>query len=201
MVFIIFVTALACSATVGSTLRLQSSLHAGDNIAGAIIFFSYIIAALFFTGWIIADILSISGTSQNLKQDDQMNNARVDVTNNQRIEATPEEIGTKKNHRKIFPVAASISFAVLSWNMLNFLITSYLEWWHMQGAPSADPISSISRFRSLFFSIWVWATNSSLFQTFAEDLLTSSRAWQTTYLALLYSYTWNLWMSNIGKCL
>lgn len=179
--------------------RLSSVPAAGTNIAGAVVFFTYIVAALVVTSLILRDILGIRDRSTKLKEGGQTSYNKNNGLSGQRNKSHPGETGMRKELRILFPVAASISFAVLSWNMLNFLVVSYIDWWHNEKAPSVGHLTSISGFRQQLWSIWVWATHSSLFQTFAEDLLLNSGIRRNTRLALLYSYGWNLWMSMNGK--
>lgn len=171
----------------------------GGNVLGALIFFSYIVAALAFSILIVNDIAR--GTYGDALR------TREGATT-KRNDHRPESatiIGTKRNSggirkevRIIYPVLALASFSVLSWNMLNFLIVSYSAWAKTHGVQQTVAVADLAHPHRYFLYIWQWSTESNLFQTFAEDLLASQSTWNHVRIALLYSYLWNLWMSFIG---
>lgn len=152
-------------------------LDVGENIVGAIIFFAYIVAALALTSIIVADIF--------LTRSNQ--------------EPAPNAKHISRRPASLYWTAALVSFSVLSWNMLSFLLVSYSRWAEEHQMITSGFYTSPTKFLEQAWYVWVWATSSSLFETFAENLLLDVRTWRRTMLTLTYHYVCNMYMSMIGK--
>jgi hypothetical protein len=166
-------------------MELQSGDVAdGSNLLGAIVFFSYIVAALALTGTLIGDIVVAY-------------NARV------------KDIHAGKHHPSAGFVLvcrtllALTSFSMLSYHMLMFLIDSHSVW----SSANNMTIPALSRSSRSFLGVvelinrlhvWRWATSSTLFIDFAKSICTPPRHYWWTQKALLYSYAWNLYMAREG---
>lgn len=190
---------LLCSGSFASPeTDVPTQPQLGNNVAGALIFFSYIAAALTFTGFIVGDIVckTNDGTVDKPNGTTQGSNRRqLSSANKNGRSATTNGGGMLHGLRKLFPALALASFCVLSWNMFNFLIASYAAWTELHDVPIQ---ASVAEIRPYLLHIWQWSTSSNLFQSFAEDLLKDEGTWVYVRLGLLYSYVWNVWMSFIG---
>lgn len=158
-----------------------NDIHAGTNTSGAVIFFAYIIAALTFTFVIVKDIFILKSA---LKGEDRKHGSA----------ARPST-----HLVRFYSVAALVSFSVLSWNMLNFLLASYADWAKENHPTISVTSTSLRGLHTQAWYVWVWATSSTLFETFAEDLLRDANTWRWTTLSLLYHYACNIYISTTGK--
>ena len=152
------------------------------NLAGAVIFVTYVSSALFFTGMIVGIL-----------------NAKLwsPIMSNRQRELSHE------NKLQIFTALSVVSFSVLSYHMISFLVISYKAWLSVKGieAPSRffgyggfiDPQKRIIR-----VCIWQWLTSSTLFKDFAEVICGSSARYWWTQQALLVTMTWSFFMSIEG---
>lgn len=107
------------------------------NYIGAAIFWPYILAAFFFSALVIHTIVTLprlSDTNQQLRE--------KDVT--------------------LFSALTCVSFATLSYNMLNVLIESFNSW---------SRENDMSASSNLAYSIWKWSITSTLFLDFAEAIV------------------------------
>ncbi|KAI7339945.1 hypothetical protein KC315_g979 [Hortaea werneckii] len=133
------------------------------NYLGAALFWSYILAALAFTGLAIHTILKINPpTTRPENHDDANLSART---------------------FRLFAFLASLSFATLSANMLHVLIHSF-QHWHSALSPPTRPLQPApTTWLSL---IWSWSTTSTLFQDFAHAILASParRIWTFSELGM-----------------
>ncbi|KAI6833063.1 hypothetical protein KC340_g6684 [Hortaea werneckii] len=132
------------------------------NYLGAAIFWSYILAALAFTGLAIHTILKINPPIPRPKTHDDAN-----------LSARPF---------RLFAFLASLSFATLSANMLHVLIHSF-QHWHSTLPPTYPASSEPTPWLSL---IWHWSTTSTLFQDFARAILATParRIWTFSELGM-----------------
>ncbi len=154
------------------------------NLFGAIIFFSYIAAALTVTGTIVYDLWSLHSSRP--------------------WTARRAKHGRSRLRMQSSIVMTLLSFSTLSYHMLCFLIDSYLKW-SIQTKTAAP--SSIQGDGSLLgvsgkrteTQIWRWATSSTLFQDFAEAIVDNPKAYFWTEKALLYSFVWNCYMAEKGE--
>ena len=147
-------------------------------MAGAIIFFAYIVAAVVLCLFIVNSLIGINSRKS----------AALDIG----------RVSTAKLQKLI--ALAVLSFSVLSYHMLNFLILSYGDWTSThQIEMSKTPISTHSiRDHWDSLQIWSWATSSTLFLDFAEVICNNPQRWLWTQSALLYSYAWNTYMAIKG---
>lgn len=175
----------------------------GENVTGALIFFSYIAAALVFTGVIVADIArrangNVTGNFERTAHSWDTKSPASARKETKRATADDSGRRARQGLRVLFPALALASFSILSWNMLDFLIASYSEWAKAHDVPITFNAGSFVRIRLQTLHIWQWSMGSNLFESFAEDLLRDDKTWTYVRLALLYSYVWNVWMSFIG---
>jgi hypothetical protein len=168
----------------GPEFRMPSE----ENLPGALIFFAYIAAALVFTTAILQEIRRLR---RNLN------------SSAKHAKTVPSGIRTTK--LTFLVIMATASFITLSYHMLNVLIQSYTSWTITHGRVDTSqiysglfPLSLVDYSIALTRSIWHWATTSRLFTDFATAILATNfrRIW--TRLVLLYTLSWNSWMSDTG---
>ncbi|KAK3044609.1 hypothetical protein LTS18_000819 [Coniosporium uncinatum] len=141
-----------------------------SNYVGTALFLSYIVAALILMGFIVFDLLAQSKRrSQNV------------------VEATKHADGSGG---ALAAGWAAISFAVLSFHMLNVLIASYKSW---AGTEKID-LSETS-----IQAAYKWMMESTLFQDFARDIIRDDVAWWWTQLALIWTMGVSVFMGVEGK--
>ena len=154
-----------------------------ENVVGALIFFGYIMAAIFFTSIIIKDlVVRTSAPSTDPKHNS----------------ASPSLNGKVQ----IFALLSLVSFSVLSYHMLGFLLRSYFEWATTRNIALQTNFHGMEGAISMFYRhnmvrMWTWATQSTLFRDFAEDILRPSNYWWTAQ-ALIFSMGWNTYMAFEG---
>lgn len=121
------------------------------NYLGATIFWLYILAALAFTAIILKTLHDMRGSknSQRTSNERQVN---------------------------LFGTLAAISFAVLSYNMLDVLIQSYTLWARNHNLSLDD--TSLN-------SIWRWSITSTLFQDFGNAIVHNSARYLWVEASLL----------------
>ena len=135
------------------------------NYLGAAIFWLYIVAALYLTSLIVQTLYSLS-------QNGAVNERR------------------QQGDVLIFSGLAGLSFATLSFNMLNVLIQSFDAWSqsHRLDLPY-DLISTIGR----------WSLTSTLFLDFGEALVESSARYLWSEAALLVTFAVSVFMGIEGR--
>jgi hypothetical protein len=148
-----------------------------NSFIGATIFLSYIVFALYAT-CSIAYSLYTQYTAIYCPQKPNKD-ARLDAAKTARA-----------RHIKIYAFLASISFATLSYHMLFFLITHYLDW-------TGDKHRDLSAVTGTKLKSWM--LQSTLFQDFARELVQSKGNAVVTQLAILGTWYWNIWMAGKGK--
>jgi hypothetical protein len=164
----------------------HAAIHVADpdNVLGATIFVSYIIAALYFS-------LSIAIDIKRLK-------TRIRQSPN----AKPDRFLTT-----ILTILATASFTTLSYHMLNVLIQSYTQWTTTHGSVDTrtlvqgmlpSPSNLLSYLSKLLASLGRWTRTSTLFADFAHALLSAPNRRALVELTLLYSVGWSSWMSAQG---
>ncbi|KAI7235102.1 hypothetical protein KC330_g4461 [Hortaea werneckii] len=133
------------------------------NYLGAALFWSYILAALAFTGLAVHTILNINPTTTRSKNHDDANPSARPL--------------------RLFTFLAILSFATLSANMLHVLIHSFQQWHSALSPTRLEPTTW------LISQIWSWSTTSSLFQDFASAILASParRIWTFGELGMAMS--------------
>ncbi|CAA9966040.1 hypothetical protein PTMSG1_09399 [Pyrenophora teres f. maculata] len=110
---------------------------------------------------------------------------------------TPEKDGNVKaskearaKHIKVYAFLASISFATLSYHMLMFLITHYLEW---SGAKTLSLTNvSIDKLKR-------WMLASTLFYDFAQDLVRDAPNAVWTQAAILGTWFWSIFIGQKAR--
>ena len=154
------------------------SMPESSNVFGAIIFFAYIVAAVVLS-------LPIVNSLYGFK-------SRRAITLNTDSESTAKL-------QKLVALAV-LSFSVLSYHMLRFLIFSYGQWANTNKIALPEALRSIYGIRAYLddLHIWSWATSSTLFQDFAEVICNDPQRWLWTQSVLLYSYAWNTYMAIKG---
>ncbi|KAI1610348.1 hypothetical protein EDD36DRAFT_323018 [Exophiala viscosa] len=157
------------------------SARSQENVVGAIIFFSYIVAALLLTGILCNDVQKAFSNRQRKNQ---------------------QSLQDQKARISLSAALATLSFAVLSYHMLSFLIQSYQAWSTGSVSSSTSPVT-FHAFRYAVKNlvpseIWAWAVNSTLFRDFADVICNDPDHFWWTQAALLYSYAWNVYMSVEG---
>lgn len=141
------------------------------NYLGTTLFLSYILLALYFTFSISTSLYAQYKRLSSLKIKEDVKNART-------------------RHIKIYAFLASVSFAILSYNMLNFLIQSLTVWARTQNL--------LGRRVSLV-GLRYWMLETNLFGTFARELVGEKPSAFWTQAALLQTWFWNIWMAYKGK--
>ena len=153
------------------------------NVVGAVIFFSYIVAALAISGIIVYDLWSLykarSLTSQHAQH------------------------GARRLRLQSCVLMTLLSFSTLSYHMLSFLIDSYSKWSLQTRTALPSSILGEGSLLGLYgtrteLQIWRWATSSTLFQDFAEAIIRDPRSQFWTEKVLLYSFLWNCYMAEKG---
>ncbi|RYO41108.1 hypothetical protein AA0111_g1035 [Alternaria arborescens] len=148
-----------------------------NSYIGTTIFLSYIVAALYATIKIIYSLYS-----------------QYTVIFHASSTANDEKLGAAKaaraRHIKIYAFVASISFATLSYHMLMFLITHYLEW-------SGDKSRSLSNVS--VEKLKRWMLESTLFQDFAQDLVKDAPNAVWTQAAILATWFWNIYTGQKAR--
>ncbi|KAF2027150.1 hypothetical protein EK21DRAFT_29936, partial [Setomelanomma holmii] len=147
------------------------------NYIGTTIFLSYIVLALYAT----LNITSSLSTQYNKAY--HLNTPHQDATSK-----AAQEV--RKRHIKIYAFLSSISFATLSYHMLFYLITHYLNW-------TGKPTRSITNVSS--DSLKSWMLSSTLFQDFATELVAAPANTVYTQVAILATFFWNMWIAKKAR--
>ncbi|KAI6890444.1 hypothetical protein KC318_g4309 [Hortaea werneckii] len=139
------------------------------NYLGAAIFWSYILAALAFTGLAIHTILNINPTATRSKNHDDAKLVARSL--------------------RLFTCLATLSFATLSANMLHVLLHSFQHWHSALPPTTTHPVQPAPTTAGLISQIWHWSTTSTLFQDFAHAILASParRIWTFSELGMAMS--------------
>ena len=145
-------------------LREGAAMDEQLNYFGATVFWLYILAALSFSTIVIYTIFTIPQTKIS-------HQARRD------------------NDVAIFSALACISFATLSFNMLNVLIQSFNSWIRDNGVGANTSVLEV---------VWKWSITSTLFQDFAEAIVASSSRYLWSQAALFGTLSVCLHMAAEG---
>ena len=151
-----------------------------NNVSGAIIFVGYVLAALFFTAFLLYDLFTTY--------------ASLPTPHKQNIHAKLQ----------IFSALAILSFAVLSYHMLSYLIVSYQAWATARDVTLPSTVFGRNGVldahgQVIELHIWTWLKTSILFQDSARTICgTSARFWWTGP-ALLMTMRWSVFMSIEGR--
>lgn len=158
-----------------------------SNYIGSSLFLSYIVAALYLSSSISYSLYKQytsvfhshpSSPPSKFKQ----NGAGKVETRNARV-----------RHIKIYTALALISFLSISWHMLGFLITSFLDW---SNGPNRNVFAVLSD--NGFNKLKRWMLETSLFNDFAVQLVGDGESTIWTQLAVLTTWAWNVWMGGKG---
>jgi hypothetical protein len=144
-----------------------------QNVAGAVLFIFYIVAALVLTGALVLDLYQVA--------------------------SQPPSCLSWRHRQRVytFSTLAALSFATLSYYMLSFLITSYSDWAVARGCPL--PHSILKNDLTQLY-MWQWAKTSTLFRDFAASICTESNSsWRWTEHVLALSIAWNIYMAVEGN--
>ena len=155
------------------------------NLSGAIIFTAYVASALFLTALIAYNLISayralpLSYLSQK------------------------HGVSTINSHIQVFFALTVLSFSVLSYHMLNFLIQSYNSWakeWGIQLPLSVFGNEGLFGREGVQLHVWQWLTGSTLFLDFAQEICgTWPRYWWTSQ-ALWATMAVSIFMGVHGTC-
>ncbi|KAK5693715.1 hypothetical protein LTR97_010285 [Elasticomyces elasticus] len=99
----------------------------------------------------------------------------------------------RRKRTRIFGAMAAISFSTLSFNMLNVLIQSYLQW------PERFPSAYDRSQHSVIDSIWTWSTTSTLFRDFGEAIVADEARYLWVLSALIGTFSVCLYMATEGR--
>lgn len=146
---------------------LRSIMDEQYNYFGAAVFWLYIVAALSFTGIVIFTIINLPP----LKHYDHKQHT-TDV--------------------RIFASLAAISFATLSFNMLNVLIQSFQLW-------QTPHHRHITTAKSLLTQLWMWSITSTPFRDFGEAIVADQARYVWVEAALSATLAVSLYMGFRGK--
>ncbi|KAI9654302.1 MAG: hypothetical protein M1831_005467 [Alyxoria varia] len=149
------------------------------NYLGAFLFISYVVAALLVTGKLVWSL-------------------RVNYRN---MSHAAWENPAIRGFIALFTMMSVLSFGLLSFNMLSFLVESHGKFGSAQSKFKIPFITSTKRAVSDSYggSIWNWMTSSSLFFDFASQLLNSPSAFEWSEKALTLTMMSMLYMGAAGK--
>lgn len=152
------------------------------NVSGALIFLSYMLAALLLTAFICRDLI------------------------NQYLSLSKSLWNKSDLHTRLrtFASLTFLSFTVLSYHMIDFLLESYQQW-----AIDRDielPLRVYGR-SGLFGSshhrtplyLWSWMKSSTLFQDFARSICEPQEHFWWSGQALLFTLAWSAFLSLEGR--
>lgn len=162
-----------------------------NNYIGATIFLSYIVLALYATSSITYSLYTqYNDIYRSGSPSKDVSEGKSDATTRSANYTTTAAKAARARHIKIYAFLASISFATLSYHMLFFLITHYQAW---SGEKSLASVSGDE--------LGKWMLESSLFKDFADELVGNAQSAMWTQLAILATWSWNVWMARTGKFL
>ncbi|KAL8763395.1 MAG: hypothetical protein Q9184_000783 [Pyrenodesmia sp. 2 TL-2023] len=155
------------------------------NVAGAIIFTAYVLAALFLTSLIVLDLYKAYQAQSSLSS---------------------KEIRRTSQQLQAFVALAVLSFSTLSYHMLSYLILSYRSWSMYRNLEPLQGLQSPTLFSGVTIlgytaRTWQWLTQSTLFHDFARTICTSSANFWWTQQALLATIASALFISIEGQIL
>jgi len=169
-----------------------------ENVVGVTLFFLYIIAALLLTTLLTKDVWKVH--EHRVRSTDRHQKPQIHHAGGPKFEL----------NISLFATLAALSFTVLSYHMLNFLVQSYQSWTLSAGSmlscQGSQSHSSTPYYNKNIpgniplVQIWKWATHSNLFQNFGEAICNDPHRFWWTQLTLTYSYGWNIYMAIQGVC-
>ena len=155
------------------------------NYIGTALFLIYITLALLLTGYVAWDLYTRCSTLLISRCTPTPPTPETKSKN-----ATPniDIRSARARHIEIYALFASVSFAVLSFHMLNFLMHSYEQW--AVGRRATIPTLEVS------LKAWMLAT--SLFESFAKGLVGDGPSSLWTQVGVLGTWFWTVWMGGKG---
>lgn len=158
--------------------RLGELANPPTNVLGTALFLSYIAVALYCSASSTLSLYNKYATISSGKPG-----------KNKGDEAAEQVKNTRKRHIKIYAFLASISFAMLLFNILSFLIKSFVRW---SRSRDLEPTHvTVARLQN-------WMLESSLFESFANELVRDGPSMVWTQAAILATWFWNIWMAAKG---
>lgn len=150
-----------------------------SNVTGAIVFVAYILAALVLTTFLTYSLLATYVS----------------------LDPAYKRLIDKK--LQITAILSCVSFSVLSYNMLHYLIVSYKAWATARSIPL--PANPFGLFEIVSYSdrppqlyLWQWLKTSTLFKDFAQTICMADGAFFWTGQALVTTMAWSIFMSVEG---
>ena len=169
---------------VSSTTPRRAQVEEVSNTLGALIFVAYVAAAFFISAFIARDLI----------------NAYVYL---------PRRLRERKGLFKevqIFTTLAILSFSVLSYHMLDYLIESYSSWaiekriaLPQQVYGKTSVFGPYDQRTPLY--IWTWLRTSTLFTNFARTICSPQEHACWTSQALFMTMSWNVIFNFEGSSL
>ncbi|PVI05568.1 hypothetical protein DM02DRAFT_554339 [Periconia macrospinosa] len=186
--------------------RVAAFANPPQNIVGSTLFLAYIALALYGTTAISTSLYSQynsiptppskpTGKPKTKTKPKDKKQTKEPPPPEESPQNAPQQLqqqseqNARKRHIKIYAFLASISFATLSYHMLSFLISSYTAY-------SGPPKNLHSTPDMTLTSLQEWLLHTSLFDTFAKDLVRDGPSAAWTQGAVLATYFWNIWMAD-----
>lgn len=158
-----------------------------NNYIGATLFLSYIVVALYLTSTICYSLYTQYTSVFSLRPFSPPSKFK------QNGAGKVETRNARARHVKIYAVLALVSFASISWHMLGFLITSFLDW---NNTTTRNVFAVLSN--NAFDKLKRWMLETGLFNSFAIQLVADGESAIWTQLTILATWGWNLWLSAKG---
>jgi hypothetical protein len=159
-----------------------------NNYIGSTFFLSYIVAALYLTSTIAYSLYSQYVAFFNTHATSSPKDFKLKAS-----DGKVETRNARARHVKIYSVLALVSFTSISYHMLGFLITSFLDW---NNSSTRNVFAVLGS--NAFDKLKRWMLETSLFNDFAVQLVGDGESAVWTQLAILATWGWNLWMGSKG---
>ncbi|KAJ8108797.1 hypothetical protein OPT61_g7917 [Boeremia exigua] len=159
-----------------------------QNYVGSTFFLTYIVVALYLTTVLTYSLYKqytsviYAHPSSPPSKFRQNGDGKVETRN------------ARVRHIKIYTVLALISFTSISWHMLGFLITSFLDW---NGSSTRNILAALSS--DVLDKLKRWMMETTLFNDFAIQLVADGESAVWTQLSILATWGWNLWLGQKGR--
>lgn len=158
-----------------------------NNYIGSALFLSYIVVALYLITSISYSLCTQYASGFHSHPSSPPSKFR------QNDAGKVETRNARARHIKIYLALALISFISISWNMLGFLITSFLDW---SSSPRRDLLAAKSH--QPFQMLKQWMLQTGLFNDFALQLVADGESAVWAQLDILATWGWNLWLAYKG---
>ena len=153
------------------------------NYLGTTLFLSYVLSALILTTYITLSLFK------------RYNSIIAYPLISTKTPPSRQIRDVRARHIKIYACLASISFATLSYHMLNFLLTNYSQW----SGGAARMLGSWEGISRDVFVLKQWMLNSTLFESFARELVHDGPSTIWMQISILGTWFWGVWMGEKGK--